>query len=256
MSTRPIVTCDACLRGHVGLHPRALRRAQLRQRDRPRQHEPEQSRRGRTRRRTRRPPRPTSQRCRACHVALLAVPGREYGAAAPASRPGPASSGGYSVSDAALRRAASRTGQRGQVRRRRTRPDLQSTRAPRSVDVASSPAAAPSSCSPVDPEPLPAEALVSLRNLEKSYAHGATPHVGAAPHHARHQGRRVRLDHGAVGRGQVDAAAHHRHARQRVDRRLLLRRPAGAPAESRRIARGCTSSTSASSSRAITCSTT
>ena len=35
-----------------------------------------------------------------------------------------------------------------------------------------------------------------------------------APHLARHQARRVRLDHGAVGRRQVDAAAHPRHARR------------------------------------------
>ena len=56
------------------------------------------------------------------------------------------------------------------------------------------------------------------------------PHLRAAAHQPRHQGGRVHLDHGAVGRRQVDAAAHHRHARQRLDRRVLLPRPAGAPA--------------------------
>ncbi len=53
-----------------------------------------------------------------------------------------------------------------------------------------------------------------------------------APRERGHQGRRVRLDHGAVGRGQIDAPAHPRHARQRVDRRVLLHGPAGPPAQS------------------------
>ena len=82
------------------------------------------------------------------------------------------------------------------------------------------------------------------------------PHLRAAPHQPGYQGGRVRLDHGAVGGRQVHAPAHHRHARLGLDGRVLLPRSAGAQARRPRIARSCTSSTSASSSRAITCWTT
>ena len=95
-----------------------------------------------------------------------------------------------------------------------------------------------------------------LRNLEKSYPQGAGAQLRAAAHHARHQAGRVRVDHGAVGRRQVDAAAHPRHARRGVVGRVRLPRPAGAPAERRSSAPSCTRRTSASCSRAITCSTT
>ena len=45
---------------------------------------------------------------------------------------------------------------------------------------------------------------------------GAGAELRAAADHARHQGRRVRVDHGAVRRGQVDAAPHPGHARRRA----------------------------------------
>src|SRR5580765_3132633 len=126
----------------------------------------------------------------------------------------------------------------------------------------------------VETESLAPNALIGLRNIEKSYAHGTSRsyvlrrinidikdgefvsimgpsgagkstllHIigmhdsawtgefffnGHPVHQYRHQGWRVRVDHGAIGRGQVDAAAHHRHARQRLDGRVLLQRPAGA----------------------------
>ena len=103
---------------------------------------------------------------------------------------------------------------------------------------------------------LAPNALIGLRNIEKSYAHGTSRSYVLRRINARHQGRRVRLDHGAVGRRQVDAAAHHRHARQRLDRRVLLPRSAGAQARRQGSRASCTSSTSASCSRAITCSIT
>ena len=78
----------------------------------------------------------------------------------------------------------------------------------------------------------------------------------AAPRLARHQGRRVRVDHGPVGRRQVVAAPHPRHARHRVDRRVLVQRRADSRARPRRSAPRSTRSTSASCSRATTCSTT
>ena len=58
------------------------------------------------------------------------------------------------------------------------------------------------------------------------------PHLRAAPRERRHQRGRVRLDHGAVRRRQVDAAAHPRHARQRVVRRVLLHGSAGSSSQS------------------------
>ena len=53
---------------------------------------------------------------------------------------------------------------------------------------------------------------------------GRRPQLRAAPHHARHQAGRVRLDHGAVRRRQVDPAPHPRHARRRVVGRVRLSR--------------------------------
>ena len=77
---------------------------------------------------------------------------------------------------------------------------------------------------------LAPNALIGLRNIEKSYAHGTSRTYVLRRINARRERGRVHLDHGAVGRRQVDAAAHHRHARQRVDRRVLLPRSAGAQA--------------------------
>ena len=60
----------------------------------------------------------------------------------------------------------------------------------------------------------------------------------AAPRLARHQGRRVRVDHGPVGRRQVVAAPHPRHARHRLDRRVLVQRRADPRARQEGARRG------------------
>ena len=77
---------------------------------------------------------------------------------------------------------------------------------------------------------LAPNALIGLRNHRKILRPRHEPDLRAPAHQPRRQGGRVHLDHGAVGRRQVDAAAHHRHARQRVDGRVLLPRSAGAQA--------------------------
>ena len=56
------------------------------------------------------------------------------------------------------------------------------------------------------------EAMITLRNVEKSYPAGSRAVLRAAAHRPRDPRGRVRHDHGPVGRGQVDAAAHPRHA--------------------------------------------
>ncbi len=113
-------------------------------------------------------------------------------------------------------------------------------------------------CRPSRIQPsLPANTpLMSTRGIEKSFPVGPGQTLRAPPHHARHQAGRVRVDHGAVRRRQVDAAPHPRHARRRLDRRVRLHGTADSRARARRSARRSRSATSASSSRAITCSTT
>ena len=99
-------------------------------------------------------------------------------------------------------------------------------------------------------------ALITLRHVEKFYQHGVSRTYVLRRVDGRDPGGGVRLDHGAVGRGQVHAPAHPRHARQRLGRRVLLPRTAGPHAEPEGSGPRCTSSTSGSSSRATTCSTT
>ena len=84
---------------------------------------------------------------------------------------------------------------------------------------------------PVQPSETPAtDALISLRNIEKSYAHGASRTFVL---------RRINVDikegefvsiMGPSGAGKSTLLHIIGHARQRLDRRVLLRRPAGAPA--------------------------
>ena len=71
-------------------------------------------------------------------------------------------------------------------------------------------------------ERMPQTPVISLKNIEKFYQHGLQRTYVLRRHLARLRARRVRLDHGAVGRRQVDAAAHHRHARQRRGPAMLL----------------------------------
>ena len=105
-------------------------------------------------------------------------------------------------------------------------------------------------------ERMPQTPVISLKNIEKFYQHGLQRTLRAAPRVARHQARRVRLDHGPVGRRQVHAAAHPRHARQRVDAASTSSTASRCTRSAKRARASCRRSTSASCSRAITCSTT
>ena len=114
--------------------------------------------------------------------------------------------------------------------------------------------------------------LRALRHCERARSHGSAhrpagrredptprrgrPDLGAAPHRPRRRRGRLRLDHGPVGRGQVHAAAHPRHARQRLGAASTCLD--GRPCTSSRARSGssCRSARSASSSRATTCWTT
>ena len=74
------------------------------------------------------------------------------------------------------------------------------------------------------PDPISREsgvapnALIALRNIEKSYAHG-TSRTACCAGSASTSRRGIRLDHGAVGAGKSTPPAHHRDARLGVDGR-------------------------------------
>ena len=62
--------------------------------------------------------------------------------------------------------------------------------------------------------------VIRLREPRPCLPGRAHHDVRPAPHRPRHPGGRVRHHHGPVGRRQVDAARHPRHARRRLDRRV------------------------------------
>ena len=85
-------------------------------------------------------------------------------------------------------------------------------------------------------EPEPGTPVMTLRGVEKSFPVGSGSDVRAPPDCPRHQARRVRLDHGAVGRWQVHAAPHPRPARQRLVGRVPADGPGGTHAPGQRNA--------------------
>ena len=105
-------------------------------------------------------------------------------------------------------------------------------------------------------EATPGAPVMSMRGVEKSFPVGAGQTFVLRRIALDIKPRRVRLDHGAVGRRQVHAAPHPRDARQRLDRRVHAASASRSTRCRPRSARRCRSGTSASSSRATTCSTT
>ena len=79
--------------------------------------------------------------------------------------------------------------------------------------------------------------MITVSNLEKSIKTGAGETFLLRRINLEHQAGRVRVDHGAVGSGEVDAAAHPRHARHRLARRVRAARPADAHAAAERSTR-------------------
>jgi len=98
------------------------------------------------------------------------------------------------------------------------------------------------------------DALIRLHHVERSYPLGRSQFFYVL--------RDINLDiaegdfcidHGPVRRRQIDAAAHSRHARSRLDRRIFSRRSCSAPFETEKSERHCETSRLASSFSSITC---
>ena len=72
--------------------------------------------------------------------------------------------------------------------------------------------------------------MIKLQEHRKVLPARPVADLRPAPRQRGNQAGRLRLDHGAVGRRQEHAAAHPRHARQRLDRRVLAARRSDSPA--------------------------
>ena len=70
----------------------------------------------------------------------------------------------------------------------------------------------------IERERLRSDRMISLRNVEKFFSHGPDEDLCLAPDRSGHPAGRIHFHYGAVGRGQIHAAAHSGNARPIVDR--------------------------------------